>query len=596
MAATQQVTNGWVWQTADGDGQLCDPTRLPETEDIHEACLGAEAWGPRFARLCPVEMGAGSQGGVLLVKEKASGKSYTAPRGQVVHWLEGLFVLDAIQKQRLRVPWAEPLLSILDAERAKRSNGVLNAAAYFEQVLVGTASTGPQFLDSQGKLHRHRRVLNPSQEPPEDGPVPDGCYKINHLVSYLPPWEAFLHPNCGFYQDFYSIRWAAPHDTADFAACENSAGAAGLTWEPDECVSEDLDMWRAKAKRQWAEEQKVRQIQEAASSRPPPPKRAKHSSAAAFFADVRSPSLQHGFESLFDGSSAETAIKMGWPKRAEEYPMGYGPGLPPGFCMLGCDCMEDWHVGTSVADMHKSWIGGVSREAVAAQALEGFMARTDIVRRRGQVSNLHYLESAILDQTPGITAPQDIVSKFIAAVNRACIKAAQAIPVAALRGQDVESASILANVTRIFTLCDAEILYEPVSIGLKDGGPDWMRLDASTWRTQIDKVQPKDLKIFQTSLEMKGLEESEVVSMPIEVHFEALASGWPLVSELTTLVASHVPHLEPRLQQLVTEFLTPIYDFGAQTPVEKRLGTWTTAMFRTAKAARAAVGTHLVAP
>merc|ERR1711865_410815 len=84
----------------------------------------------------------------------------------------------------------------------------------------------------------------------------EGFFKIDKLCKYMPPWEAFCHPKCGYYQDFYQVQWSHPFSEIDYGQCENGCSdLIGATWEPDECLPACLDRFRVQAKRAWHTQQ-----------------------------------------------------------------------------------------------------------------------------------------------------------------------------------------------------------------------------------------------------------------------------------------------------------------------------------------------------
>merc|ERR1712187_813161 len=79
-----------------------------------------------------------------------------------------------------------------------------------------------------------------------------GAFDVKEIVEYLPPWEAFCHEKCGFYQDFYLVKWKYPYSEVDYSKTENGCTwMIGATWEPDECLPAHLDALRYAAKKAW---------------------------------------------------------------------------------------------------------------------------------------------------------------------------------------------------------------------------------------------------------------------------------------------------------------------------------------------------------
>merc|ERR1712146_215032 len=105
---------------------------------------------------------------------------------------------------------------------------------------MSKAVTGPTVVDDLGNKFNHRRPIQKLKDDGlEEGQDGDGYFKFETLDGYLPPWEAFLHPECGLYQDFFRVRWG-PRQSNGAEKMENVTA----TWEPDECLPSCLDNLR----------------------------------------------------------------------------------------------------------------------------------------------------------------------------------------------------------------------------------------------------------------------------------------------------------------------------------------------------------------
>ena len=85
-------------------------------------------------------------------------------------------------------------------------------------------------------------------------------FHVQTLKQYLPPWEAFAHPKCGLYQDWYLVEWLAPFDKEDYSHTENGGPSLGTTFEPDSVLHPDLDFLKLQAKNERLKIQKMRDL------------------------------------------------------------------------------------------------------------------------------------------------------------------------------------------------------------------------------------------------------------------------------------------------------------------------------------------------
>ena len=96
------------------------------------------------------------------------------------------------------------LLPLGQKEKSKR---LLSSSLYVSKKLLTASVTGPQFVSREGKLFSHRRRLRNDTHVAEADELPMGFYKVDRLLEYLPPWEAFVHPKCGLYQAIFTSIW-----------------------------------------------------------------------------------------------------------------------------------------------------------------------------------------------------------------------------------------------------------------------------------------------------------------------------------------------------------------------------------------------------
>merc|ERR1719296_23036 len=304
----------------------------------------------------------------------------------ILPWYEGLLILEeleAVQGKSGHIQaswWDQELSSILGKERSKFQTGRLNGTLYAEKRLLNNAVTGAKFLDADEKEWQYRRenIRVDEQATIEAGEDKDGFFRIKEVQGYLPPWEAFHSEKCGFYQDFYQVKWEHPFSEVDYSSVENGCvGGIGATWEPDECLPAQLDSLRLAAKKGWIKrrrEQEQKQPldklgssagsptatlpvvkKEKSEDAGPPAKMARvRQDGTPLERDLLRSKIGHDFApQSFEQSLGQ--IRSGWPKQPQDYPKGFAVASPPGFCFHDCDCMDDQRPQRSW-ETRKAWL------------------------------------------------------------------------------------------------------------------------------------------------------------------------------------------------------------------------------------------------
>lgn len=407
-----KVTDIWVWDPVDGE-KFQHPGELPTSTQASNAFFFDKIFGPKLAKISRASL-LDRKGGLSMIARE-DGSTHEVPTNRVLPWYEGLLILQQIEASAGNVPWfTERLREILEQERSKRSKFfILASSVYVEKKLLQQAVTGASYIDHNDQEHNFRRdTLNPDDKPDEDDPL-DGFWKVKDVLAYMPPWEAFCNQRCGLYQEFYKVRWENFEET-DFSNVENGCTDPGSTWEPDECLPPHLDVFRLREKKTWitqrkdqeakeelakaekaAENRKAGKRKETEVSEPPAKMSRFRRDGKPLVRDVFRLSFGHDFkpDPLDDRNDT---IRMGWPRRPEEYPPGFGVAAPPGFCHAKCDCMDDQR-GQKPWETSKSWLEqdpqGPQRAADALKMVTTFSEQSRLVRRRGQVSKQVYLES-----------------------------------------------------------------------------------------------------------------------------------------------------------------------------------------------------------
>ncbi|CAE7815389.1 unnamed protein product [Symbiodinium necroappetens] len=418
----------WIWDPVDANAVFHHPQDPPENDEaMAKECFLDGKIGARLNKLSKATLV--DQKGSIAMVTREDGSSHEVPSTRMLPWYEGLLVLQELEAKSAGIAWFDDRCrSLLMQERRKR--GKVNGALYVEKKLMNLSVTGKRFEDAEGATFSYRRPEVKDTEilaESEDEVMP-GRFRIADITGYMPPWEAWCHEHGGFYQDFYQVRWKDENGTAwgavNFSKVENGAAEAGSTWEPDDCIPPSLDGMRLREKARWLkrkrdQEQKAEKDKELAESavkskRPrvegssmtldggspvevekpeaPPPKMSRYRrNGTPLIQDMFRLKRGHDFEP--PQSNKDPDVRSGWPRRAEDYPPGYGCADPPGLCSATCDCMDDQRAQKSW-ETSKNWLEEPRRAADATMAIDMLSAQTRFVRRRGQVTKCCFFETS----------------------------------------------------------------------------------------------------------------------------------------------------------------------------------------------------------
>ena len=407
--STANASPVWVWCPVDSaqSDSFKHPCQIPRNDIVAAKSAFTDLIkGPRAARIIPAKL-IKIQGTVCVISE--GGTTREVPRHLVLPWYEGLLLLEELEKedsanQHIPASWMiAELREVLESERSKARK--ISAALYTEKRLKTTAVTSGHYTDSSGKVSAYRRENLKAEDtsiPAEGDAQGPEFFKMREVLEYLPPWEAFCHIKCGFYQDFYQIQWEYPFSLISYSNAENGCeGMKGVTWEPDECMPDSLDSFRVSAKQAWinkrrALEQKAeadgddRPVKRLKSTTEPKPLKTKRRDWVPLERDLLDCRLGHDFAPPENGTDL-AGIRSGWPKKPEDYPKGYGCAMPPGFCGDRCDCMDDARA-QNYWEVHKPWLEDRTRSEQAKAALDTFSQQSRFVWKRGQNSKKAFLQ------------------------------------------------------------------------------------------------------------------------------------------------------------------------------------------------------------
>jgi len=615
-AMAQGNNTVWVWAPLEKSKDFRHPADIPtEDEAVAKACFIDGLRGPRSARISPVTM-LQSKGNMAMIAEK--GATREVPKFMILPWYEGLLILEEMEACEGKLGhlqaswWDDELRSILAKERAKSQSGRLNGTLYAEKRLLNNAVTGTRFVDTDEREWAYRRenIKIDDQITLTEGEDADGFFRIKDVIGYLPPWEAFHSEKCGFYQDFYQVKWQYPYSEVDYSSVENGCvGGAGATWEPDECLPAQLDALRLSAKKAWIKrrrEQELRQQQSSSAGSPtgtavkrerpdsegPPAKMARErGDGAPLERDLLRSKIGHDF-SPEQISQSLAQIRSGWPKKPEDYPKGFAVASPPGFCFDDCDCMDDQRPQRSW-ETRKGWLEDTSRSSAALNAIQVFSEQTHFVRRRGQVSKMCYFETAQQhkhDQTHA-RAALDLAQR----IEKAVQSVLQQIPIASLA---VEADPVRVP-GRAFLAEDKDYLQLRYAATTAVGGelPPWLRIEPDDGRLVATKLPPAGDLPLNLKIELFQAEgaTSHATCTIVGDRFPHPSGPWlvctPPIGQLFT-DGSRCP-LERGVRAALHEHVAEVYDFNRRTARERSLGVWLGAMVRIMCLLRSAAGANL---
>jgi len=413
------------------------------------------------------------------------------------------------------------------------------------------------------------------------------------------------------YQDFYMVQWASPHDAVDYKSYENgSESLKGATWEPDECLPDDLDPLRLQVKRTWMEKQRDRELllekdrrerEQREISRVAGDDAARHKrtleefqeaglpKAARTIEDIMNPSIRHGVLHL-PTSTDDKEIKAGWPKNDADFPAGYGAADPPGCCKPECDCMEDWHLGRAGVDSKKPWIDVPDRAKFVDTSLQGFINLQGLVTRRGQVSGNHYLEAVHTNYQRAdfndVSHAADLSRVFLAAIR----EAAQAIPLGAFLGEDPDGKGIFREMVPAFCGAANVQALMPVQF-LPTSVPHWLRISIDSGEAWLNG---EEIPVYQKGHKVRVLltmgnfnAPSETMEAFIDPH--DVSNGGQVMTHRTAQLVKGISTLKPTgLRQVLEQMLAEVFDFQLAMPLEAPIACWVHSVVDAALALRAA--------
>lgn len=502
-----QKVMGWMWVPMGGDHT--HPAETPKDEAAATRRWSQNLRGPRLARIAQVRVDIEKKASKLHHVCVVDGKnaSLEVPKHMVLHEREGFLLIQELLRRRddtvsLKASWLDAMLT--EAFEKHAQGKFLPSAQYVNKLLIKKAVTGVGYVDEAGSESSYRRDMkeNIDEQAIPPGVEQNGFFCLKDIVAYMPPWEAFCHAKCGFYQDFYKVRWAAPYSEVDYGNVENGCSdSLGCTWEPDENLPSGLDSLRTTTKKAWSAAQAEREVQmkrklaqdeEGVLKRPRFKKEEEEKKVelARFRRDKNVlerdlVNFTFGHDLMPEKEERFSSVRKGWPLHPKDYPTGFGVASPPGFCWDGCDCMDDQR-GQAVWEVTKSWLPK-TRTDMAQAAINHFTNQSQFVRARGMVSKTHYFETSQDDRYLSGTPGQRCAADLSVIVQGSLREVVMSIPASALASTNSDPFELP---TRAIISIKGNGDYLPLDIQmklqkLKDGSgggppPKWLLLDRTT--------------------------------------------------------------------------------------------------------------------
>lgn len=565
MDASQKLA--WLWcPVSDAPGaKFQHPADIAQGEELAEAHFVEGGRGPKLARLSAITLLSSktSKPNTLLVARH--GATQEVPRTRLLPWHEGLLLIQELTKQAGDKSWLTS--EHKDAlEGAKGKLRFLSTAKYVESRLIDVSLTGATFIDNKGRESHYRRdhVLEGAKEEVGEDNLVEGFFKIEKICRYMPPWEAFCHPKCGYYQDFYQVRWSHPYSEVDYSQCENGcADLVGSTWEPDECLPACLDRFRVQAKRNWHAEQLEREMQTKRLLEEPATPAVKKQCTRRDGEPLEKDLLcvKDGHDFIICAPETLATICKGWPTRPADYPAGFGVADPPGFCWEGCNCMDDMRIQDRW-ETRKAWIEDSSRARAAKMAMDSFGQQKQFVKRRGDADFESVDKYMFRSSQPQALAALDLADVIQQAIKKICT----IIPLQALCSDD----EVVCLPAHAFIQENFDTRPLQTSGTLDSGAalPTWLMLDAFTGELRA-KDPPTGFKEAKLRIKFqfaKAVETDFLCSLTASLPHMGVDTPW--AKALPAVIERFSPStcaIDSQIRAIIQESLLKVYDFRIGT-------------------------------
>jgi len=271
----------------------------------------------------------GGNGQTLQVRTE-EGETFQVKEIQCLQWNLGLLIVSTMRQQKhcmqktQQQAWAQ-------AARCFHTHDPV--AQTKELAIIARCEIERQLSDVQQRAETNRQAAETySAQQLRDSA---GNFPLCHIAAYRPPWQSFVY--YGVYADLYQEVWL------DKGVSSYSATTPQSIWKSVGCLRPGLERLCAEAIKAWLHEQNDHRWAKSPADR-------------------------------------NIAVQNGWPRTANEYPVGYGPCQPPGFCFDRCNCMDDSRP-QEMWELEKKWLadesGWQKRAKCVSLALCNLLADTN---------------------------------------------------------------------------------------------------------------------------------------------------------------------------------------------------------------------------
>merc|ERR1719382_35622 len=142
--------------------------------------------------------------------------------------------------------------------------------------------------------------------------------------------------------------------------------------------------------------------------------------------------------------------------KPSDYPPGYGVADPPGFCVVGCNCMDDARL-QSAAEITKGWLKDPEHDKNAEACIDALDRDIEALggRRRGRMYKQHHFEMS--GNRSGNQLQSRAALELAGLVERAVADVVRQIPLHGLQDSPVRIPAVA------FLATDRD--YEPIRAG-----------------------------------------------------------------------------------------------------------------------------------
>jgi hypothetical protein len=332
-----------------------------------------------------------------------------------------------------------------------------------------------------------------------------------------------------------------------------------------------------------------------------PPQRKRHKrDGSRLDRDIFSRDIGHDLKATSE--EALGGIRVGWPKSAKDYPVGYGVASPPGFCSPSCDCMDDARLQT-IEELTKKWLEQMDKASGRLQNInnswKAFEAK-EFIWRRGLTTNQPCIMCT--SQHPDAGVPQKhsdtpgakACREFARSVMMAIQEVLNDIPVTEFSGPKRIRIPVEAFI-------HSSVDYVPVRHEFSDDSitPKWLSIDTSSG----DIFPSSDLGESELAEARKGIHAKVVarhmddsVAGSVKIHISG--SQVSRCEKTSMMIARRLLEsgMEQSMMDILKSTLSELCDFEARSGHNVSVARWLEVMSQVRRMARTGGSGHVRPP